>query len=416
MTVNQSEIASTPSTFQREVELFSSLKDNLWNEVSDYLSNNKAVVAAESAIAVGVGVGIGALSKNPALLGQALAPAIKAGLPVLGKVGIGLAVGDWGLKVGVPAYDVWQNPDSLESNKNILAKNVGSGLVDYTATGITGIAGGALGWKLTPELAPKAPAFDLKPSLKLNEAPRTVTNSERFTTAQESELKPDVIKLYEKSFPKEERQPTEEVADLIKQGRIMVHATRAEDGKLEAFSFVSLHDETATKFAGLDFVATEEASRSSGVGSLHLKRLNESVKAEHPNYVAMTLEMEHPREPGISAEEFATRVRRAKFYDRLDAPNTNIKYNIIDFEDPTYRGLAQHRAFVYKPEEFNAVKAAHTFMTDEGGYQLGRLNAATKEFNANNGYWEPLPYRNLSAVTPAYVSAGMEVARYFSKQ
>ncbi len=80
--------------------------------------------------------------------------------------------------------------------------------------------------------------------------------------------------------------------------------------------------------------------------------------------------MAHPKEAGIAAEELATRIRRSKFYDRLDAPNTNIKYNIIDFEDPSYRSLAQHRMFMFKPE-VQCSQAAHTFMTDEGGYQLG---------------------------------------------
>jgi hypothetical protein len=105
----------------------------------------------------------------------------------------------------------------------------------------------------------------------------------------------------------------------------------------------------------------------------------------------MTLEMEHPGEPGLAPEEAALRARRSKFYDRLDAPNTNIKYNIIDFEDPEYRGPAQFRAFVFQPEKFNAVKAAHTFMTDEGGYQLGLKDQAVFEFNKNNGFWQP-PY------------------------
>jgi hypothetical protein len=134
-----------------------------------------------------------------------------------------------------------------------------------------------------------------------------------------------------------------------------------------------------------------------------LQRLNESIKASHPDLVAMTLEMEHPKEPGLSPEDIITRARRAKFYDRLDAPNTNIKYNIIDFEDPTYRGMAQHRAFVYKPEKFNAVKAAHTFMTDEGGYQLGKRDPAVLEFNKNNGYWEPPAWKTIGIAAPGYL-------------
>lgn len=393
-----------------EAELFASLKDNLWNSVQDRFQNHKGELVNEVATAALVGAGLAALTKNPALLGEALTPFVKSAIPLAGKVGVGLAVADWGIKLGAPAYDVWNNPKSLAHNKTVLAGNVGSGLVDYTAMGLGGIAGGYAAFRFTPELMPKAPAFDLKPSMKLNELPKTMEHPERFTTTRAKELEPDVINLYEASFPKAERQPVDEVADLVSRGRIMVHATRDADGKLGAFSFTSMHDETATKFAGLDFVATNEANRSMGIGSLHLHRVAESIKTERPDLVAMTLEMEHPKEVGIAAEELATRIRRSKFYDRLDAPNTNIKYNIIDFEDPVYRGMAQHRAFVFKPEEFNAVKAAHTFMTDEGGYQLGRFDPAVLEFNKMNGYWQPPTDWRVGAANTAYLSVMKQIS------
>ncbi len=184
-----------------------------------------------------------------------MAPLVTEAVPLAGKIGIGLAVADWGLKLGAPAYDVWNNPKNLAHNKTVLADNVGSGLVDYTAMGLSGIAGGYTAYRFTPELMPKVPALDLKPSIKLNELPTTMEHPERFTTTRAKELQPDVIDLYEASFPKAERQPVDEVADLVSRGRIMVHATRDAEGKLGAFSFTSMHDESATKFAGLDFVA-----------------------------------------------------------------------------------------------------------------------------------------------------------------
>lgn len=387
-----------------EVELFGSLKDNLWNSVQDRVANHKSEILVETATAVVVGAGLAALTKNPELLGQAVAPLVKEAIPFATKVGLGLAAADWGVKLGAPAYEVWNAPSNLASNKLKLSENVGSGLVDYTAMGAGGIAGGFTAFKFTPELMPKAPGLDLKPSLKLNEVPRVLDHPESFTTNRANSLEPDVVALYEASFPKAERQPVDEVADLVSKGRILVHATRDSEGKLGAFSFTSMHDEGATKFAGLDFVATNEANRSQGIGSLHLQRVADSIKTERPDLVAMTLEMEHPNEPGISADELATRIRRSKFYDRLDAPNTNIKYNIIDFEDPAYRGMAQHRAFVFKPEEFNAVKAAHTFMTDEGGYQLGKFDPAVREFNQMNGYWQPNSDGRVGAASAAYLN------------
>ncbi len=374
---------------KQEAELFGSLKDNLWHEVTDRVQNHKTELIVEAVGAAVVSAGFAVMSKNPEVLGQAMAPILKAAVPIAGKVGLFGAAADWTYKVAAPAVDVWNHSENLDQAKKDLAHNIGGGLVDYAALGAGGIAGGVGGFKYMYEPKLRAPEFDLKPSLKLNEVPRAVENPEAFTTARSQDLPADVRKLYEASFPKEERQPTEEVADLVERGRILVHTTRDAAGKLEAFSFTSLHDESPTKFAGLDFIATDAASRSNGIGSLHLQRVATTVKEARPDLVAMTLEMEHPKEPGLNPEELATRLRRAKFYDRLDAPNTNIKYNIIDFEDPAYRGLAEHRAFVFQPENFNAVKTAHTFMTDEGGYQLGKFDPAVLEFNKNNGYWQP---------------------------
>lgn len=391
---------------KHEAELFGSLKDNLWDSIHDHVKDKgTAGLAAEAATAAVVGVGFAAVTKNPAILGESMAPFMKTAVPWIGKAGLALAGADWAVKLGAPAVHVWTNPEYMEQQKRQLARNVGGGIVDYSVMTAGGIAGGVAGWKMTPEFVAKAPSFDLKPSLKLNELPRKIENPESFKTERATTLKDDVVQLYERSFPKEERQPTDEVADLVSRGRIMVHETRDPDGKLGAFSFVSVHDESATKFAGLDFVATDATARSQGIGSLHLQRVAESVKTERPDFVAMTLEMEHPKEAGLGAEELATRLRRAKFYDRLDAPNTNVKYNILDFEDPGYRGMAEHRAFVFKPEKFNATNAAHTFMTDEGGYQLGKFDTAVLEFNKANGYWQPRTDYRIGAAAPAYLDS-----------
>jgi hypothetical protein len=173
----------------------------------------------------------------------------------------------------------------------------------------------------------------------------------------------DVVLLYEKSFPKEERQPTAEVKRLVSEGRIVVHATRDGASKLHSFSFTSLHDETPFKFANLDFIATEPGNQSRGVGSLHAMRLNELLRGES-----------------------------------LDAPNTNVRYHILDFQDPSYRGPAQWRAWVYKPEEFDAVKAARLMLTDEGGYGLKPGSRQVREFDRLNNYWQ-IPFGRLKAGT-----------------
>jgi len=400
---------SSEDALHREVKLLSSLKDNLFEEVREHIQHNLKAIAAESAGAFMAGVVMAAATKNPELMGKAIAPSIKSSLEFAKKAGIAVAAVDWLEKIGAPMVDVLQNPASMKRAQKQLAKNVGDGLVDYTAMTVAGLAGGVAAFKATPELMPKAPAFDPKPSLRLNQKPYEFAKPESLSTTQEMELRSDVVKLYERSFPKEERPPTSEVADLVKNGRILVHTTRDPEGALSTFSFVSMHDETPTKFAGLDFIATEDEGRSAGAGSLHLRRLVDDLKTKQPHLTAMTLEMEHHAEPGLAPEEAAIRARRSKFYDRLDAPNTNIDYNIINFEDPAYRGPAQFRAFVFQPDKFNAIKAAHTFMTDEGGYQLSLKDPTTLEFNKNNGVWQPPYSRAIGAAVAAFAGVPIDL-------
>lgn len=373
----------------REVELLKSMPGKAVAAASDKVENHKGSIAIEAAIGAGVGLAVAAVAKNPGLMGKEAA-VVGRYVAENGKtIGATVMAADWGLRIGAPMVGTWRDKDALEKNKEILGKNVGEGVISYGAGIAGGAAGAWVGFKGVPAWKNTAPEFDLKPSIKLGESPRMVKNEAGYKTARETELKDDVVELYSKSFPVEELQPVDEVRELVQSGKILVHATRDDAGKLQAFSFVGKHDDTAYKFANLDYIATEEVARSHGIGSLHARRLSEAVKAENPEFKALTLEMESPAEKGIEAAELATRLRRAKFYDRLDAGNTNINYFISDFADPSYRGLAHWRAWVYKPEEFNAVKAAHLMLTDEAGMQLPRSASAVKDFERLNNFWEP---------------------------
>jgi GNAT superfamily N-acetyltransferase len=210
----------------------------------------------------------------------------------------------------------------------------------------------------------------------------------------------DVRNLYESSFPVEERQPTEAVQALIDKGRIRLDTTRDADGRLKVYSFISIHDENpGFKFAHLDFVATDPALRSKGIGTLHLDRMNATLKRESPDYVAMTFEMEDPKAPGLSAEQVAHREFRSKFYERQGARNTlpgrvdakgNYEpgYKILDFDQiadaKTWKAAednqpAEWRAYIYKPQKYDPLKAALTFYRDEGGYGLESSHPAVAE-------------------------------------
>ncbi len=371
----------------REGELFASAPAKAVEAAKAHLRNDQGALVVDAAIGVAAGAAIGALAKNPALLGKAASGAVRTGLEQSGKIFGAVVAADWAVRLGAPAVTTWNNASAHGAAKEQLGHNIGAGVVDY---GI-GFAGGALGagvaHKYTSPWVNRSPEFNLKPSEVIGQKPYRLENPQKYVTQRETTVKDDVVALYEGSFPKAEIQPTADVRELVASGRMAVHTTREADGSLRAFSFVSIHDENPLKFANLDYIATQQSARSAGIGSLHAERLSKMVSQENPKFSALTLEMEHPKEVGVAAEELAVRLRRAKFYDRLDAPSTKIKYNIMDFEDPAYRGLAQWRAFVYKPEEFHPVQAARNFMMGEGGYGLKPNGAAVREFDRANSYW-----------------------------
>lgn len=406
-----SEPRSFAQALRDEVQLFEGLHRTTVKSAYEYATNNPGLVAEQVAAGAAFGAGFAMLAKNPGLLGTKYTHAIMTGLEKSMPVFASIAVADWTMRVGSPMLDVLHAHENLPEAKKRLAANIGTGLVDYGAGTVGGIGGGALAWKLTPGWINRTPAFERYPSRALGEKPRELQFDEKaFITTKENSVGDDVVELYLKSFPLEERQPVDEVKDLVAKGRIIVHGTRDQAGKLQAFSFTSLHDETATQFANLDFIATEEALRSKGIGSLHFSRLREIVAQEHPNLFAMTLEMEHPAEAGIDDAVRALRLTRTKFYDRLDTPDTNIKYNILDFEDPAYRGPAQWRAWVYKPDKFNAVETARTMYMDEGGYMLSKVAREVKELDRANNYWLP-PFGQ----TRAGLFAGPATAQLFPR-
>lgn len=128
---------------KHEAELIGSLRENLWHEVHDRVQNHKVELAAEVVVAGVMGAAFAAATKNPEMFGTALAPLVKEGAPLVAKLGLAITGADWAARFGAPMYDVWKNPEHLDSAKQNLAQNVGGGLVDYAALGIGGIAGGA---------------------------------------------------------------------------------------------------------------------------------------------------------------------------------------------------------------------------------------------------------------------------------
>ena len=232
--------------------------------------------------------------------------------------------------------------------------------------------------------------------------PREFAHPESVTTQQESSIGEDVQSLYERSFPAEERQPVSDIQELMNSGQIRLDTTRDAEGNLDAISFTSIHDADSTHpFAHLDYIATDPELRSTGIGSLHLQRLNDSLRQDPRGFVATTLEMEDPKAPGLTNEDRAVRERRALFYDRLGARNVlpgGVNeageyvpgYKILDFDktqdSETWTPVADNqpaefRAFVHDPARFDPRAAASLFYQSESGYDLSSDHPAVAELN-----------------------------------
>lgn len=126
---------------QREGELFASLPDTISQSIYEHWQKDSSTILRDAGWAMLAGAGLTLISKNPALLGESLAPTMKFVLPAAARLGGLAAATDWGLRIGCPALDTWYNPTHLESNKILLGTNVGTALVDYAAMGMGGFAG-----------------------------------------------------------------------------------------------------------------------------------------------------------------------------------------------------------------------------------------------------------------------------------
>lgn len=83
------------------------------------------------------------------------------------------------------------------------------------------------------------------------------------------------------------------------------------DGETICFSIVDIVDENTLLLA---YLGTRENLRSRGIGSQHLAVLLECLKADFPQVDAVFVDIEDARQPNISEENRAHRLKRERFW------------------------------------------------------------------------------------------------------
>jgi len=117
----------------------------------------------------------------------------------------------------------------------------------------------------------------------------------------------EAIKIYEDSFPANERQPVDIIKKRIKKNLYQMFIG-CLDG--EVVFMALLYELKNTDFVLLDYMATKENFRGKGIGQKFVENMKKELKLAH-----LILEIENPKY-GNNREQ---RQKRVKFYRQLGA-------------------------------------------------------------------------------------------------
>jgi GNAT superfamily N-acetyltransferase len=117
----------------------------------------------------------------------------------------------------------------------------------------------------------------------------------------------EAIKIYEESFPSNERQSTDTIKKRIEKNLYKMLIGRSKD---KVVFMTLLYPLKNTDFILLDYMVTDEIFRNKGVGTKFIKNILKKISSKY-----LILEVENPRY-GNNKEQ---RERRVNFYKRLGA-------------------------------------------------------------------------------------------------
>jgi hypothetical protein len=336
-----------------EISLLKSLPKNFNKSFAKNLEEHWPDLLVEAGEGVVVGATVAAITKNPALvgrtigqiighenpaaLGESAAAFIKPTIAALPYVFGAAAAGDAGHRLATPALDLMRHPENKTVDEKLFASNVTSLVQDYTVAAVGGLAGAKFSWERTAPYVNSGPKVDFsaqqawaaKNPGALNKVAR-VENPGKYVFQEEHQIQPDVEAEYNRAFPEEERQAIHGEGgynEKIQQRANLVYTLRnGNTGELAAAHILGVHDQpdplppstglirgfgnwmmgkqpTLQQSMHGDFIFVNQDLRSQGVGShmynLVVDAIQQKATAEGKNLVALTGEMEDPKEPAV---------------------------------------------------------------------------------------------------------------------
>lgn len=132
-------------------------------------------------------------------------------------------------------------------------------------------------------------------------------------TALSGDERRELVRIYESSFPEEERAGTDDLVLGIATNRICYVAEL--HGALVGFAVLVELAGAGCHF--LEYTAVDRGLRGHGIGSVLLRHLRRDLAATHPDSAGVIFEVEDPGE--TTGEEADVRRRRIQFYVRNEA-------------------------------------------------------------------------------------------------
>lgn len=138
----------------------------------------------------------------------------------------------------------------------------------------------------------------------------------------------EAMKIYVKSFPKNERRPIAKIKEALKSGesRLMVGERESE-----IVFMALLYPIKGTSFLLGDYLATAESHRSTGIGRAFLRHIFDEMEKTPSNF--FLIEIENPYQ-----DKDETKMRRLKFYKGLGMKELmGVRYFLPPFQgtEPT---------------------------------------------------------------------------------